>query len=238
MKELLLAQSPVYAADTSLVSEPSFPYTGAYEGGTGTAQDDKTAIMDLTVQSGDIKIGETVKIDVTINTSAMNIKEYRIKLLFPKNLVQVQDSSSASGIQVNFLESSFTKSQNIVNNVNGTIELKATTTQATTVNRKVAEISVKGISAGSVQITSDNTVSLVIADDDSQVGLTTAALNMNVSAATIISSSSSSSSSATNLPNGGIVEDMSAIWIPTFISLLLIVVGIKTFISGKKYYPN
>jgi hypothetical protein len=135
------------SADTS--AQPTF---GTLEIGGGNTNQ---ATVTLTADSTSTAVGNTLSVDVTINTGEFTISEYRIIINFDQTKLSVVDANpNQAGNQIEFLDSVFDLAPNGNSVDSGKITLIAKTPSgnAFSVNRAVAKIKFQGQNLGTTTI--------------------------------------------------------------------------------------
>ncbi|MEI6462149.1 MAG: cohesin domain-containing protein [bacterium] len=233
------------SASVDAVAKPTFPYDGPFEIPATTSTATSTVNLTLASDVQNPKIGDTFKVSITISSGQTSIKSYKVQLTYDKSLVDVIDSdSTTSGIQLKVIDTFFTVKTNSINSTSGVVTLEANTSNANTVNRKVAEISFKAKTAGTFTITKDSSNTIAISTTDTSVPLNYQALSLVLGTAasesttstvsTISNESIASSTSSSKLPGTALSADTVSVLATLFAATLLIVLGFSATIRSRK----
>ncbi|MEI6887236.1 MAG: cohesin domain-containing protein [bacterium] len=235
-----------FASSVDAVSKPTFPYGGPFEIPATTSVAASSVNLTLASDSQNPKIGDTFKVSITISSGQTSIKSYKVQLTYDKSLVDVIDSdSTVSGTQLKVIDTFFTVKTNTINSTSGVVTLEATTSNANTVNRKVAEISFKAKTAGTFVITKDSSNTIAISTTDTSVPLNYQSLSLvlgtsssqasSITGSTeTIASVAASSQTTSKLPGTAMSADTVSILATVFAATLLIVLGFSATIRSRK----
>lgn len=151
----LIQQAQAAGADT--LASPTFPYTppGAPVNNNTTPTAGRNIILQSDTTS--VKVQTSFKVRIYIDTKTSSVQSFSANISFDPNYFQVVDADdSTDGVQIDYLDSTFTATTNTVNNSTGLINLHAevsSSSQATTLTRSVAEITFLPVKKGSSKIT-------------------------------------------------------------------------------------
>jgi len=151
----LIQKAQATGADT--LASPTFPYTPP--GTPVNNNTNPTTGRNIILQSDttSVKVQEEFKVRIYLDTKTSSIQSFSVNISFDPSYFQVVDSDSATdGVQIDYLDSTFSAKTNTANNSTGVISVRAeveSSAQATTITRSVAEITFLPIKKGSSKIT-------------------------------------------------------------------------------------
>lgn len=147
----LIQQVKAQGADT--LAAPTFPFTPP--GGSTPPPSNNTNDHVILLQADDtsLKVGETTKVRIYISSTAENISSFTVNITFDPEYLKVIDADeTATGTQVDYLDSTFKVQTNNVNNTTGIINIQGKANTASAITRTVAEIEFTAVKSGNTEI--------------------------------------------------------------------------------------
>lgn len=214
-------------------SEPTFPYDGPFEEPEPPPSTPSEAAVKLSTSTSSLQVGQTATCDLNIESGDEEVQSYSIKISFNSSILEVVDANlTQSGIQTNFLDTSFTIQTNSADNTMGTITLTTTASSASqTINKRIAQITFRAKRTGTSVVSIDKSQSSV--NDiigENIIGATTS-LNFTVTGQTQ-TTPTPAPSPAPQLPASGLFDTL-ATFGSILSGVLMLYVGVKT-VAGRK----
>jgi len=219
------------------VAKPTFPYDGPFQIPTNLVSGSTTGTLVLTSDTANPKVNDKFKVSITINTSTLEVKNYKVVITYDKTLVDVVDAdTSKTGSQITLVDTFFQNKTNTVDTTTGKITLEGSNTAAISVNRKVAEIEFKAKKAGTLVLNKESSNTVLVNALDTNTSLDYQALSVTIGTtevATTTESTTTSSTSSSDLPTTAISGSDLSVIATVFTSVLLIILGVS-FVSREK----
>ncbi len=145
----LIQKAKAQGADT--LSAPTFPFNPPGQPVASPTQN--APQIRLETDTVNVKTGDEIRVRVLIDTKGERITSYTVNIVYDPAFLRVIDADEVTGgVQINFLDETFAESLNQVNSSTGIINLRANTTEASTVTRTVAEVEFMVIGTGTTEI--------------------------------------------------------------------------------------
>ncbi len=231
---ILIAQNLSSSAKSlDAVAKPTFPYDGPFQIPTNLVSGSTTGTLVLTSDTVNPKVDDKFKVSITINTSTLEVKNYKVVITYDKTLVDVVDANtSKTGTQITVVDTFFQNKTNTVDTTNGKITLEGSNTAAISVNRKVAEIEFKAKKEGTLVLNKESSNTVLVNSLDTNTSLDYQALSVTIGA-TEVASTTTSSSTSSDLPTTAVSGADISVVATVFTSVLLIILGVS-FVSREK----
>lgn len=222
----LIEKVKAQGADT--LASPTFPFTPP--GGTPATPTTPSTGRNILLQTDttSIKAQEKFTVRIYIDTNETEISGFTANISFDPDYFQVVDADSdTTGIQIDYLDTTFDAVINSANNTSGIINLRAETeaNQATSLSRTVAEIEFRAIKTGASEIEITQSSSNIISTSGVDVLDNVNSLSFNISAHTEEIIPTSSTTSHELIPKTGISDNINLL-AASIGGLLLIITGI------------
>ena len=231
---------PVHAQTTDAISQPTF---GEILAGTNSTT---TSKITLNADKTSVKIGDTFKVKVRIETNNLKINEYKVVVKFDSSKLSVIDQDTTTiGNQVKVLDNIFTptdpSTDNLVSGDTITVDAKAPTGSEYQVNGDVIEIQFQaqnqgtstlrigqGIDGSRLTKLNGQSVAFTVSEVPIEIkSLTGAGVTTPVSTAVVTTTTTGTST----IPNTAIGDNPGLLG-TLIIGMVLIITGI-TLTSGK-----
>ncbi len=236
---ILIAQN-ISSSSKSLdaVAKPTFPYDGPFQIPSNLVSGSTSGTLVLASDTASPKVNDKFKVSITINTSTLEVKNYKVVITYDKTLVDVVDAdTSKTGSQITVVDTFFQNKTNTVDITNGKVTLEGSNTAATSINRKVAEIEFKAKKEGTLILNKESSNTVLVNALDANATLDYQALSVVIGTTEVVASESStttsSSSSSPDLPTTAISSSDLSVIATIFTSVLLIILGVS-FVSREK----
>lgn len=235
---ILIAQNLSSSAKSlDAVAKPTFPYDGPFQIPTNLVSGSTTGTLVLTSDTANPKVNDKFKVSIAINTSTLEVKNYKVVITYDKTLVDVVDAdTSKTGSQITIVDTFFQNKTNTVDTTNGKITLEGSNTAAISVNRKVAEIEFKAKKAGTLVLNKESSNTVLVNSLDTNTSLDYQALSVTIGTTEVVTnteSTTTSSTSSSDLPTTAISGSDLSVIATVFTSVLLIILGVS-FVSREK----
>lgn len=152
---------------------PSYPYNGGNypkEPPVENPSGGYKGAINIKASTTSIQQGDTLSVDVVVNSDGASISDITIKIKFDSNVIEALDADPTTvGAQVQITDENFLEISNEVDNLSGEITLSLTSITGEPVNGKIALVEFEGVKTGTVSITVSQGDSGIITSDGDDI---------------------------------------------------------------------
>lgn len=224
----LIQKVKAQGADT--LAAPTFPFTPP-GGTTPDPGNEEQNTITLQLDDTTVKVSDRFKVRVYINTTEENIKSFSVNISFNPNYLRVIDSDDTeSGIQIDYIDTTFEDSTNEANNTTGIVNIRSEASSASGITRTVAEVEFLALKSGTSEISVIKANSNIVNSSGVDVLDETNAISLSIGSQSVIIPTDSN---PVIIPDTAI-QDYSGLLLGAFGGLLLIFSGIYVTRLGKQ----
>jgi len=181
----LIQKVQAQGADT--LAAPTFPFTPPGGSTVPPPSTDEGRNLLLQTDSTSVKTQQRFKVRIYVDSDESEITGFTVNITFDPDYFQVIDADTGTtGVQIDYLDSTFDTTVNTVNNDSGIINLRTEVeeSQASSIARTVAEIELIAIKTGTSQIKITQSSSNILSTSGVDVLDNVNSLNFNITAQT------------------------------------------------------